>query len=356
MSSFVFKKKDIMVKKVFSLLLVGLLAFSCSNDKKPGSDKSSSKKESSSNLPHSVGASSELLVVMNEGLWKDRTGEIVRAFFQRNVPGLPQLEQQYHTANINLNKLSQKMFKKHRNLFIVDIDDKYDEASISNKSDVWASPQRYIRINAPDTESFKKIFNKHKEGLAKLYHENEIRRVQKTFKAGEDITLRRKLMRTWGFSVVLPAGFFIAKEKDNFLWIRKETQKYSQGLIVILQEYEGPDQFDKSEIINRRNKITGKNIPGPSEGSYMKISTAVDALTKEVTFNGSYAVETRGLWDVANDFMGGPFLSYTFVDEENNRLITLDSYVYAPGQEKRDKLLQMEAVMKTFELVDEEEQ
>ncbi|MGM0565743.1 MAG: DUF4837 family protein [Bacteroidota bacterium] len=344
-----------MLKKVFSVLLISALAFSCSNDEQSGSDKSSSEKESNSNLPYSVGASSEMLVVMNEGRWTGRAGEIVREFFHRNVPALPQQEQQFNTANINLNKLSQKMFKKHRNLFIVDIDDDYKEATISNKSDVWASPQRYVRINAPDVESFNQIFNKHKEGLAKLYHENEIRRVQETFKAGEDITLRRKLMRTWNFSVVLPAGFFIAKEKDNFLWIRKETQEYSQGLIVIMQEYEGPDQFDKSAIIDRRNKMTDKHIPGPSAGSYMKISTAVDVFTKDVTFNDGYAVETRGLWDVANDFMGGPFLSYTFVDEENNRLITLDSYVYAPGQDKRDKLLQMEAVMKTFELVDEEE-
>ncbi len=343
-----------MLKKVFSLLLISALAFSCSNNQQSGSDQSSSKKERNSNLPHSVGASSELLIVMNEGRWTAREGEIVREAFQQNVPGLPQTEQQFHTANINLNKLSQKMFKKHRNLFIVDIDDKYKQANISNKSDVWASPQRYVRINAPDVESFTQIFNKHKEGLVKLYHKNEIRRVQKTFKSGEDIKLRRKLMRTWDFSVVLPAGFFIAKEKDNFLWIRKETQEYSQGLIVILQEYEGTDQFDKNAIIDRRNKMTEKHIPGPSEGSYMKVSTAVDVLTKEVAFNDGYAVETRGLWDVENDFMGGPFLSYTFVDEQNNRLVTLDSYVYAAGQVKRDKLLQMEAVMKTFELVDEE--
>ncbi len=47
--------------------------------------------------------------------------------------------------------------------------------------------------------------------------------------------------------------------------------------------------------------------------------------------------ELRGFWDVKGDFMGGPFVSYTTVDTENNRVFTLDCYVYAPDLNKPRK-------------------
>jgi hypothetical protein len=47
--------------------------------------------------------------------------------------------------------------------------------------------------------------------------------------------------------------------------------------------------------------------------------------------------------------MGGPFLNYAILDEENNRIISLDGYVYYPNNDKRDLLLQLEAMFYTLE-------
>jgi hypothetical protein len=51
---------------------------------------------------------------------------------------------------------------------------------------------------------------------------------------------------------------------------------------------------------------------------------------------------------VHNDFMGGPFISYTFVDPSLERVITLDGYVYNPGDLKRNFIRQMEAIFHTI--------
>ncbi len=61
-------------------------------------------------------------------------------------------------------------------------------------------------------------------------------------------------------------------------------------------------------------------------------------------------METRGVWNVVGDFMAGPFLSYTVVDERHGRLITLEGYVYAPNKPKRDYLRQMEAILYSLEI------
>ncbi|HKK10028.1 MAG TPA: DUF4837 family protein [Bacteroidales bacterium] len=338
------------LSRLISIVAVFAVLFTaCDSSQKDNKDKESDERR----LPNSVGASSEILVVMNEGLWKGDPGKTVREFFHQDVPALPQVEPRFSTANINLTALTRKMFKKHRNLFIVDIDEKYDAASISNKKDVWAVPQRYIRVNAPDLSTFLEAFNKNKDGFMQLFHNSEIRRVQRVFESGEDVTMQNKLMRNRGISLTIPRGFFIAKDLNQFMWIRKETREFSQALLIHFENYRETTQFDRGEIIRRRNQMTRDHVPGPTEGSYMRISDDVSPQMERTTFNGDFAVLTRGLWEVENGFMGGPFMSYTFVDEKNSRLITLDSYVYAPGQEKRDKLLQLEAIMKTFKVVEE---
>ena len=56
------------------------------------------------------------------------------------------------------------------------------------------------------------------------------------------------------------------------------------------------------------------------------------------------AIETRGLWRLFNDYMGGPFVNYCFRDSQGQRLVMIDCFVYSPKQSKRDQLMQLEAV------------
>ena len=42
--------------------------------------------------------------------------------------------------------------------------------------------------------------------------------------------------------------------------------------------------------------------------------------------------------------MCGPFINYTFIDRANNKVITLDGYVYNPNDDKKNFLRQLEAM------------
>ena len=46
--------------------------------------------------------------------------------------------------------------------------------------------------------------------------------------------------------------------------------------------------------------------------------------------------------------MGGPFLTYTFYDQESGRVYMIDGMVFAPGYEKREFLRQVEVIAHTF--------
>ena len=52
--------------------------------------------------------------------------------------------------------------------------------------------------------------------------------------------------------------------------------------------------------------------------------------------------------------MGGPFVSHVRVDEQNQRVIVSEAYVYSPGRKKRDIMRRMEAALYTLRLPGEE--
>lgn len=352
-----------MVQNSARILIIALsvlaVTVSCKNKNEKSGERSSPSSdkvginEKPPDLPNSVGKTSELLVVMNEGLWEAQPGDTVKEFFQQKVPRLPQVEPMFTTPNVNLNALNKRMFKKHRNIFIVDIDEsRFNKPYIETDEDLWAFPQRVIRINSPHLKGFYRLFNERKEAFMRLFHENEIRRLQITFSQAASVKIRNKLMKEYGVSLVFPDGFFFAKQLKNFAWIRKETRKYGQGLLLRVEPYTDTSQFNTQAILSRRNKITKNFIPGPTEGSYMITSDFISPKVERTTFKDRFTIKIRGLWELENGFLGGPYLSYTFVNEKTNMLYTLDSYVYAPGQDKRDKLLQMEAIMKTFKFTE----
>ena len=340
-----FDKTLLMKKTIFiSLLTVAfiIIFLSSCNYEKPA-------------IPNSTGKTSEMLVVTNnKAQWNTQLGDTIKDFFGQLCVGLPQPEPLFSMVNIPEEAFID-MYHKHRNIFIVDIDKKSKEAWIETKKNLWAIPQRVIKITAPDKDSFYKIFDENKNVFLELFNRVERRRINNAYRSITVTKIKNKLNKTFGITLTLPGGFKIAKAAPDFMWLRKETQKESQGIMVYSYDYKDESSFELKKIIAKRNFFTKKFIPGPTQNSYMCVSKEVIyPEAKEINFLKNYAVEVRGLWRVEGDFMGGPFLSYTFVNENINKIITIDAYVYAPRTIKRDLLRQLEAICYTMEISDNE--
>ena len=63
---------------------------------------------------------------------------------------------------------------------------------------------------------------------------------------------------------------------------------------------------------------------------------------------GQKAFEVRGLWEMRNGALGGPFVSLTRIDSINNKLIVAEGFVYSPSTDKRDLLRTVEASLWTL--------
>jgi hypothetical protein len=47
--------------------------------------------------------------------------------------------------------------------------------------------------------------------------------------------------------------------------------------------------------------------------------------------------------------MGGPFISYSLVDEELNRIYYIEGFLYSPGKAQRDLVRELETILSTFQ-------
>jgi hypothetical protein len=166
----------------------------------------------------------------------------------------------------------------------------------------------------------------------------------------DDLQLSRTVSGKFNFSMTLPGSFYIANDSPEFMWIRhreiKSKDELELGIMIYSRDYTDSTAFNPNQIISWRNLITREFLPGPSPGSFMKISTEYipPVFTAVPDFGGGYAMETRGIWEVENDYMGGAFISYTFVHPGTQKLITLDGYVYNPNNDKKNYIRHLESI------------
>ena len=322
--------------QIFTLIFVLAAAFSSCTGKKIEQRKD-----------RSVGGSSEVLfVTQNDEQWEGQMGQAVRDFFEQDQVGLPQPEKTFRVAHIDINALND-MFKKHRNLIIGEIVSGLPNPVIETQTDWQAAPQYAIRIKAKDTETWVKVFETQKEMLKKTFDANERARFMDFFRPTANPNVMQTLKNKFGFTMTVPEGYFVAVNQDNFMWLRREETDKSLGLIIIELPYTSTDDLSKDNIIKVTDAATKQYIPGPTDGSYMTIDKDfIKPVSNTIPdFPAGYAVETRGQWNTIGDFMGGPFVSYTIVNPQHNKIFIVEGFIYYPNKAKRDLLRQVETII-----------
>jgi len=298
--------------------------------------------------PSSSGKTCEILVVANQEIYKGKIEDTIKAFFMQEQDGLNQPEPLFTIPNIPVSSFENTdMFKAHRNVVLIELNDTFKNTFEIFK-DLYASPQLIFSFKNKTKDDFLKLFNDKKLLILNAFNELERTRINAAFKAVEQVNVREEITKLFGFSLLAPEGFTIARKSSDFMWIRKEAKDFGQGIIIHTYPYTSLNDLELKRILGKRDSITKTYIPGPTDGSFMTSEKEFKPISKEINFNGLYAIEIRGLWKVQGDFMGGPFVNYTFVDEKNNRIIMLDGYLYSPRKPKRDLLKQVESILYTF--------
>ena len=299
-------------------------------------------------LPNVSGKAGEIIVVIDRDNWEGNLGNAVRDILAGDCPYLAQKEALFTIANVTPTGFAD-LFKVHRNILIFNIDPQGQEEGVIYRNDVWAHPQCVIQVNAFDNDGALRIMNENADRIANAVEQAERDRIIANAKLYEEVNLAKIVTEMVGGSPHFPSGYKLKKRTDNFIWIADEKQYTNQGIFIYKYPAAEAENFTQESIIAHRNAFLKENVPGMFDNTWMTTSDFVAPTVEFIRFRGLQFAQTRGFWEVHNDFMGGPFVSHSFYGQGANDVIVMDAWVYAPRYDKRQYLRQVESLLYSFE-------
>ncbi len=296
-----------------------------------------------------TGKAGELVVVVPDPTWEGATGKNFREIMAQPQLGLPQDEPIFDLINVPPSAFKE-IFRTSRNIVRIKISTTIDTSEVKFRKDIWAWPQAVVDINASSTEEFNQLLKKNSDRIVAFMLKAERDRLQMNYRNYHDKAAKNIIKDKFNIQLNVPPGFKVTKQEKDFVWVRYETPDISQGIMIHSFPYQSDSTFTQQFLLNKRDSILKANVAGPAKGSYMTTERQLPPVFNVFQFKKNYASEMRGLWRVEGDFMGGPYINLTVLDAANNRIVMLDGYVYAPRFDKRNLLRQVEAMMYSLEL------
>lgn len=326
-------------------------------------------------LHNSIGKPDEVLVVMDDNNWKGELGDTFRKKFAVTFNVLPQAEPIFSIRQKNKMQFNELM-QKYRNVIIVaSLDEKNDVADFMReilgkdniekiqqgsstfyltKNEVWAEPQLVILIFSKTKNDLIDQLNRSAEKLIEVIHQSENRIIsKKLFAYGRNDSTEQKIKLKFQLDFPLPLDYQVAMDNGSFLWLRKETIDLSSSIIVFFPDL-NPVPENKGTPVEHIMRLqngwklrdeVGKNfISSNIEGSFMRTDTFIPVVQKSFLLNSYSVIETKGLWRMDKEFMGGPFINYVINDSKSKRIIIVDGFVYAPKLKKRQYIRELEVL------------
>lgn len=296
-------------------------------------------------LSESSGRINDLAVVVDNDLWEGTIGEGIRDVLAAPVHGLPQDEPLFHLSQMPPSVFS-GFAKSGRIVLKIE---KGSKADVKIAKDVFARPQKVVVVSGMTDAEIAGQLKENADIIVAAFKSEEIKERQRRTKIS--LHKNKSIKENLGVSIQFPSAYRIAKEESNFYWIRKDITTGTTNIMLYELPYGSIKENDSlvNQIIRLRDSIGEIHVPGPLDGSFMITENAYTPFLAKTTIDDKSAIETRGLWDVKNAFMSGPFVNYVIDDQANNRLLVVEGFAFAPSVEKRDYMFELESIIKSIQ-------
>ena len=298
--------------------------------------------------PKSIGALNTVAVVMDNDLWEGPVGDKVREHFAAPLIGLT-----WDEPHFSLEHMPPSVFRgttRHRRAVLYVSKDSVTGAQV--QSDLYATPQKVGVIKGQTDSALMAAIDIHAGQLMDSIRSMELFEAQERFL--RSLSKETVLQDKYGIRMRLPSLYKVSKQEENFVWIDREIQKGSMNIVAYEMPggYFGSDSTLVRDIIRMRDSIGQRYIPGPDvpdKITYMGTERAFAPYVFPTEISGMSAVEVRGIWEIINYPMAGPFLTYIINDKQRNRLLVLEGFTFAPATNKRDYMFELEAILRTVQ-------
>ena len=342
--------------KLWHFIFLLLFVISCSQDKQINNEKKTALK------PISLGRSDELVVVVDDLLWNSEVGDSLRDALNVDFPVTARSEKAFKTIKqVSISEFDNKL-KRHSNIVIPIIDSdrsltgEHFNQMLSNadtskfqffiKHNLYARNQQVMFLYTASTSDFVNYLDK-ETLLGHLLNQAANKKGSDKLKT-RNKKLEYELYDELGLFLKVPKKFKKADLTQDFFWFRKADNYEDMNLWGIRVPY--TETVSDSLVHALRDSVGSMYIFGSDSSSFMKTSRAQNLYSIDRSVNGKYLKETRGLWEMSAQGMGGSFISYTFLDREENNMYYIEGFVYAPNKPKAKYIKELQAVLNSFSI------
>lgn len=295
----------------------------------------------------SLGATNEVVLVIDDSLWKGAVGDSIRQVLALSVGEISTIEpifdlQQYSPDNFG------REVKKSRNIILFSANESYQ--FLLEKS-LYATPQNFFFVREKNAAEMTKLFQLHSDSIVKTIKQTELNEIQLAI-AKQPLQTTTCVKDWFAMTIKIPDEYRVKESIENELvWFQKDIASGDVNLLIY--EVAIPDNHSEinqniDDILAMRDMVTGHYIYGNQLGSYVYTDSNFVPVVYLRQQKKLPAVEIRGKWAMQNDFMTGPFISLVIKDDYYGRYLFLDGFVNNSFQHKRDQLLELEAIIKSI--------
>jgi hypothetical protein len=320
-----------MNKTHFLLLLLSCLFVSCfKNEKQPE--------------PVS-GKTNTISIIIDDQLWYGEVGDSIRNKFASPVLGLTQ-EEPLFTINQYPAKLLEGFVTDSRSIIVVK-KAAVDKFEIKHNSK--SLPHNTFRIYGKSVDDIICSIELNSAQIIKMIRDAEIQKIQQD--NSKSLLNPAVIKNKFHVDLKIPSGYEYMLHKKNFMWLKKEIISGNTSLLIYqipLQKLkQGPDVVEN--IVKMRDSV-GRYIKGREPNTQMITGEAYAPYFSVTELNGKKTFETKGTWELRNDFMTGPFINYAIIDKAYNRILVIEGFCYSPSNQARDLMLELEAIIKSVQI------
>lgn len=290
-----------------------------------------------------IGKINTISVIIDDQLWNGEVGDRIRSKFASPVIGLPQ-EEPLFTINQYPAKLMEGFMTDSRTIIVVKKEN--TNQFVINKNQ-YAAPQNVFHISGKTNTAILEMIEKNAPKIIQIIKETEIAEKQRINSQSliNPIIIKNKFQ----ISLQVPSGYLYALQNSNFLWLKKEITSGNTSLLIyqvpLTAIKKGASQI--TDIIKIRDSIGNLYIRGTESDTPMITEDGYAPYLFKTKLDDKETYETRGTWELKNDFMSGPFINYAIIDREHNRILVLEGFCYSPSKEERDLMHELESIIKS---------
>lgn len=319
------------------LLLILIVTSSCKDENKVNY------------LPGSIGAINSVIVVIDNDLWSGKVGDKVREHFAASALGLTMAEPIFSITQLPPSVFSGAIRNSRSVIFV-----QSDSLNLAHiKTDLYSTPQKIAVIKGTTDQEIMDNLDAKSNEIIHAFKNMEIKASQSRFL--KSLNKQKALQENLGIQLNVPSIYQVVKNENNFVWIERQIQKGTMNIIAYdmpWNSFDADSTFVK-DIVRMRDSVGSLYIPGPDvpgKRTHMRTEPAFSPSIFPAEVAEFKAAEVRGLWDIKNYPMAGPFLTYIVSDKVNKRKIVIEGFTFAPATEKRDYMFELEAILKTLRI------